>query len=326
MNAEETQTQNDDALVLREALLNSIHPGPSITEGHLETIERNIEIAGTKTKVHCYSPSLDGNGRVRIKALAEFLRERVLQFVVPRSEIDAAEEHYQETNDPSIFVRLHERAKSAFTPNENSGEGGEFLLYAIAEKEFSLAQLLCKMSLKTSAEMHYHGADGIFASIDDDGYLNIFWGESKLYSNASQAITDCLKSLAPHLIDELGEGAESAEDIILLNEYANIGDDTAEEILKRFLNPDHPNAKKLRVCGIALVTFDEKCFPAEGLNAEWEEIDKALRETIPKWQEHVSKRVGEEKIGAFDIQFIFLPMHSADAFRKVFLKLLRCEK
>ena len=208
-----------------------------------------------KTLVHCYAPVLDGNGRLRINVLAEFMRDRVFRFVIPRKDIQAAESVKEKSGDISAYIRLHERAKRAFTTIKNTGEGGEFLLFALAEKEFSLAQLLSKMSLKTSTKMHYHGADGVYASVDDTGVLSLFWGESKLYDNPTIAITDCLQSLAPHLIEEQGEGGSSEQDIVLLNEYADIGDDTACAILKRFLDPNDPQAQKLKVCGIALVTF-----------------------------------------------------------------------
>lgn len=249
---------------LREVLLRCIHPGPSVVPSHLQVVERDLALESTNTLVHCYAPTLDGNGRVRIRQLAEFMRDRVFRFVIPKRDIHAAEKVREETGDLSDYVRIHERAKDSFTKIKNTGEIGEFLLFALAEKELSLTQILSKMSLKTSSSMHYHGADGIYASLDDSGVLRLFWGESKLYENPTAAITDCLKSLAPHLVEGLGTGTASAQDIVLLNEYADIGDDHACAILKRFLDPNDPQAQKLRVCGIALVTFDNEAFPKEG--------------------------------------------------------------
>ena len=159
---------------LREALLRCIHPEPSIIKAHLNVVERDVVVNGTKTLVHCYAPTLDGNGRVRINELAEFMRDRVFRFVIPHKDIRAAEEEKQKSGDMSAYFRLHERAKRAFTTIKNTGEGGEFLLFALAEKEFSLAQILSKMSLKTSSKMHYHGTDGVYASIDDTGMLSLY--------------------------------------------------------------------------------------------------------------------------------------------------------
>ena len=309
-----------DADALREVLLNCIHPEPSISAAHLKVVERDLVVDETNTLIHCYAPTLDGNGRLRINALAEFMRDRVLRFVIPRKDIRAAESARQKSGDISAYIRLHERAKRAFTTIENTGEGGEFLLFALAEKEFSLTQVLSKMSLKTSTKMHYHGADGVYASVDEKGVLRLFWGESKLYDNPTDAITDCLKSLAPHLLEEQGEETASAQDIVLLNEYADIGDDAACAILKRFLDPNDPQAQKLRICGIALVTFDNDAFPQGGEpGGVWEEIETALKSSLPNWRGHVRKRVGVENLEAFDIHFICLPMACANDFRRAFL-------
>ena len=309
-----------EANTLREVLLECIHPEPSITAAHLKVVERDLIVDETNTLIHCYAPTLDGNGRLRINALAEFMRDRVLRFVIPKKDIQAAESAREKNGDISPYIRLHERAKRAFTTIKNTGEGGEFLLFALAEKEFSLTQILSKMSLKTSTTMHYHGADGVYASVDEKGILSLFWGESKLYDNATSAITDCLKSLAPHLLEEQGEDTPSAQDMVLLNEYADIGDDAACTILKRFLDPNDSQAQKLRICGIALVTFDNGAFPQDGESrGVWEEIEIALKSTLPQWKRHIRKRVGVEKLEAFDIHFICLPMACADDFRKAFL-------
>ena len=40
------------------------------------------------------------------------------------------------------------------------------LLYMLVQAFLGLPQLLCKMPLKTSSEMHYHGADGIHIGYD----------------------------------------------------------------------------------------------------------------------------------------------------------------
>ena len=37
---------------------------------------------------------------------------------------------------------------------------------------------------KTDPRMHYHGADGVYAGVTDDGMLKLYWGESKIYKDA----------------------------------------------------------------------------------------------------------------------------------------------
>ena len=98
------------------------------------------------------------------------------------------------------------------------------LLFLLAERFLCLPQVLCKMDLKTDSRMHYHGADGVYASISETGNLKLYWGESKMYKDAIAAIRDCLSSLAPFLIEEEQEGAGRERDLILLSDRADLSD------------------------------------------------------------------------------------------------------
>lgn len=310
----------------QERLLKAVRGGAKITDAHLQVFDADFLVNGTKTKVHCYAPSLDAHGRMKPKPLARFLMDRVIDYAIPRKRIEAAQKEMNDTGSTAAVVKLQTEARNAFTELEKTGEGGEFLLFALAEAVFGLSQILCKMSLKTSTSMHYHGADGVYASADDEGFLNVYWGESKLYDNSTSAITDCLSSLGPFLREEFGDDASNARDIFLINEYADLTDPTAVRALKRFFNPDHPDAKKLRLCGFALVGFDSDKFPAEGKSGVWEEIETALLKEVPKWQRHVGKRIEKEGLSNFDVHFICVPLRSVDEFRETFLKMLRGEK
>ena len=139
---------------------------------------------------------------------------------------------------------------------------------------------------------------------DDGGVLNLYWGESKLYGNVTNAITDCLGSLAPYLRDELGANSASAQDLFLANEYADFTDPNLLAAFKRFFDPDDPMSQKLRLCGIALVGFDCDGFPADGESGEWAQIESNLKAQFPSWNGHVGKRVTTEKLETFDIHFI----------------------
>ena len=74
--------------------------------------------------------------------------------------------------------------------------------------------------MKTNPRMHYHGADGVYASVTDTGMLKLYWGKSKIYKSAAAAIRDCLASIAPFLLEPEHEGAERERDLILLSDKA----------------------------------------------------------------------------------------------------------
>jgi hypothetical protein len=181
---------------------------------------------------------------------------------------------------------------------ERSGEGGELLLFALAEKLLRLPQLICKMSLKTNTRMHIHGADGLHAGVDDEtGKLVLYWGESKIYGDVVAAVRDCLASLAPMLQDH----EASKRDLQLLQRHLDVDNEALEDALKKFLNPDDPAYP-----------------PDPSAKAELNIIVDAITTTLPKWKEHLIKRVAEEKLDAFAMHFLFVPFPSADGFRDLF--------
>jgi len=312
-------TASDTIGVLAEKLRASVSKGKLVTESHLSIIERDVLVDGAKAKVHLFSPQLDGNNRISPDRLVEYLFSRIVDYAIPKKKIDAAFANYEATGSSSEILKLEREARKLFTNLKNSGEGGELLLFALAEGVFKLTHLLCKMSLKTNKKMHYNGADGVYATIGDGNWLDIWWGESKLYQNPTTAITDCLKSLAPFLRDEHSSDSAAARDIYLINDQANIEHPEALAILKSFLDPDDANSKKMRMCGFAMVGFDSSVLPANGQSAVWQEIEEALKNSLPNWSKHIGKRLGIEKIIDFEMHFIMVPFRSVAAFRKALL-------
>jgi hypothetical protein len=150
------------------------------------------------------------------------MRNAVADYAIPRSKLAEAKARDRRFNSTEAVAELVERAKRSFTDLTNTGEGGEMLLFLLAERFLKLPQILCKMDLKTDNRMHYHGADGVYAGVTPEGILKLYWGESKVYGDASSAIRDCFNSLAPFLIEPEHEEAERESDLILLSDKADL--------------------------------------------------------------------------------------------------------
>jgi hypothetical protein len=318
----EERDQPAPAFDLDEALRRAIRGGPRITDAHLRLLERDLVIGTTRTTLHCYCLPLDDNGRVRFKPLAEFLRNRIVDYAIPRKTLEQAARELSETGSAASILKLQQRARDLFTDLAKTGEGGELMLFAMAEAVFGLTQIVCKMSLKTSRSMHYHGADGVYAEARSDGGLNLYWGESKVYGDSTTAIRDCLSSLAPFLAEPDGQNAQREQDLLLINEFANFSDDRLVEGLKQFLDRDSAASLKTRHCGVALTAFDSSSYPAEDAIGSMDAIETALRDELPRWTQSVSRRIGHERLQSFDIHFICVPLPSAEKFRDYFLELM----
>jgi len=190
----------------------------------------------------------------------------------------------------------------------------------LAERFLQLPQILCKMDLKTDTRMHYHGADGVYAGLTPDGLLKLYWGESKVYNNAGAAIRDCLASLAPFLIEPDNEAAERERDLLLLSDKADLTRTELTDALRQYFDKLSVMSKRVQYCGLAREGFDAPLYPAEGVKAVSDEIVEASRQALAEWSGKVGERLRAEKLGDIEIEFLCIPLPSADGFRAAFLK------
>lgn len=241
-----------DTTVLEEAFQRLARGVKDDLSGLLTDVEVHVKIENTRVTLHLHCLRLDGNGHPRVRDLVRAICENILDFAIPRSDINAARKKMDADGSTTAMVRLMNEARSLFTDLTQTGEGGELLLFVMAEQILQLPQLICKMSLKTNTRMHVHGADGLHAGVDaDTRKLVLYWGESKIYEGASDAIRECLASLAPLL--RSGEvGADPADrDLQLLQRFADLDDPELEAALKRFLDP-RPGVPRVRTCRLRL--------------------------------------------------------------------------
>lgn len=141
--------------------------------------------------------------------------------------------------DLSVVALVSTAVRDAFLEfNEahphRSSEVGELLAYCIALEQLGAAQLLAKMALKTNNNMPVHGLDGIHGKVED-GWLTLYFLESKLSSSANSGAKEFAESVAGfsndskqyqreyQLVKELGNlDALSPNDKKLALEYFDI--------------------------------------------------------------------------------------------------------
>jgi hypothetical protein len=247
------------------------------------------------------------------------MRNAVADYAIPRVQLAKAKERDAKYNSTESVAALVEQAKHSFTDIALTGEGGEMLLFLLAERFLKLPQILCKMDLKTDTRMHYHGADGVYVKVTSEGVLKLYWGESKLYSDAGAAIRACLSSLAPFLIEPDHEGAERERDLILLRDKADLSNLELTDALKRFFDKNSPQSKRVQYCGVALVGFDVAFYPTDPVKAVVDEIADAARVELEAWRATIGRRLTSEKLEQVEIEIFCVPLPSVDDFRAAFL-------
>ena len=297
---------------LAEALARCARGESSKLLSHIECSRADVAICGTTTVAHSYYLKSNGNDQVVTAELACFLAEQIIDYAIPRQKIIDAHEEMTRTGASDVFVKLQKEAKQLFVSSKTSGEAGELLLYSFAEHVFRFPQLLSKMSLKTSGEMHYHGADGVFASARNDDSLDLYWGEAKIHANVSSAIREAFRSLAPYLIESRANTSKRSRDLFLVNENLDLGDTDFTEHIKSFFLPNTEQSRAIRYCGLALVGFDSAVY--HDMATVGKSVDTEFRLNLKKIQNAVSVNFLEN----FEIHIICLPFTSVDEFRKFF--------
>lgn len=287
----------------------------------IKEAELNITIDDTKAIANFHFLSVTQNGQVRFKDFAQFLATKVIDFAIPRSEIEEAKAHLDQTGSTSKLVQLNKKASNLFTKLEKSGEGGEILLYMIIEHILKVPQLMCKMAHKTSPEMHVHGCDGIHAKYDaQDDILSIYWGESKLHESISSAVDECFDSMKKFLMDDGGSSSTQERDFQLMRNFIDLNDENLENAIVNYLDKNNPKFNQVKYAGVCLVGFDFSHYPSiENSNINEEQIKQKITEVITRWKplikERISSAIGLER---FEIHFFFLPFPSVADFRKAF--------
>jgi Cap4 SAVED domain len=307
-----------DSPALAAALEQLARRKPGGLDSYTFSVEQEVPLDNTKTRAHCYFVQMDGNGLPRTADFIRRIYEHVIDYAIPRSEIAEASTEFSNSGSSHKWVRLTQEAKSLFVDLATTGEGGELILFVFAEYIFSLPQIICKMSLKTSDQMHYHGADGVHASVDpESGLLSLYWGEAKMHKTPKGAITACLESLAPFLREGVTGAPE--RDLKLLRSYIDLNDTELENEFKAYLDPDNLAFNRLRYCGLAFVGFNSSEYPADDQRAVADELANVVRTAFASWRSHIGERIVAEKLFEFEIHFVCMPFHSVDEFRHRFL-------
>lgn len=317
--APEALAVTQQRLDLYNMLIPLLRTEPDSLSAYLETVACNVTVENTKTQAHCYFIALDGNSRPRVNDFAKFIGNRITDFAIPRKEINRAFEESDRTHSTAPIVALNTKARNLFTNLQNSGEGGEVILSILAETFLQLPQLFTKMVLKTNSQMHVHGSDGVHVGVNEkNGNLAIYWGESKLYKDATSAVDKCFSSLSPYLLDAGGSKSAQERDIQLMRDGLSLDDANLFEALKHYLDPDDPLFNKVEYRGLCLVGFDSDCYPASPNSKEAQEVKQEIEVAFENNRKHILDRVTAEKIDTFVVEIFCLPFPSVHDFRQAF--------
>jgi hypothetical protein len=302
-------------------LVELLRSKPTELDAYLVGVIGDELLDGTKATLRCYALCLDGSLLPRQDDLARYLVERLIDYAIPRSEIQAAiEASEQPGNSTAPMFRLVRKAASLFTSQATTGEPGELLLYHLAETVLRATQVLCKLPHKTNSAMHVHGIDGMHVRYDAHSKsLHLYWGESKLKTSFSSALEDGLEDLKPYLCGDTHATRE--RDLELVRDHVDFADDAIEDAFLEYLDPNSTKHNATVHRGLSLIGFDYEHYPSAPNALDREKLFALLRDSYKRWKPAVQKRVTDAKpLDSIELDVFLVPMPSTEEFRAAFLR------
>lgn len=310
-------------MTIQDRLEKLITGNPDSVHVFLRQICKNEQIIDTKADMHIYMLRLDGNNRPRTNDFVDFLINRIVDYCIPPSERKEAREKDAKYNTTQYQSQLFRKAEGLFTDLENTGEAGELALSVLVQSVLQMPQVLCKMSLKTNPEVHFHGADGIYGKyeIETEKYC-LYWGESKIYKDMGEALSDCFNSLKDFLIEEGVGGTRKERDLSLFRSNLDFNDPYLEEAILKYLDPENPQYLKLEYRGVCLVGYEESAYSKDFSKIE-DDIYSEISEKIEQFKKTIRTRIiNRTPLEKFVLEIFLVPFANVDDFRKLFQKLI----
>ena len=309
---------------IEQALDNLLIKSKGEINSRIAKVSFEVGIENTETKCYCYCLKTDANGSIRLKDLIEFIDERIVDYAIPKKDIDEASKYKEETGSAAKFLRLRKKAAQLFTSLKTTGEGGEILLYILVQEILNIPQLISKMSLKTSGQIHYQGADGIHVKYDPNtNSLNLYWGEAKMYKQINSAITECFKSLNGYLLNPYSYTSTQERDLDLItsNISANVNNKELEDLLVRYFDKDDDLSNRLVYKGICFIGYDCDKYPTNSISKTLDELKADLETELIIHYEMLSRKIKSyPNLDTKEIHVFLIPFPSVEEFREYYLE------
>jgi hypothetical protein len=242
-------------------------------------------------------------GAWRCEQLAKHLLEWVLEFSLRSSE--------RELIPTGKIVSVVREAASRVYGNDakSRGEAGELLLHVACRQEFSTRQLVARLYYKSSLDQQVHGFDCVHFRFGKDQKIELWLGESKLYTDATSAISEARKSIKEHL----DRGFLKAQKLLILPKIAE-EDKALAATVQHLFHSNTPIDDFLAAMVIPVMIACDSHGVAT-TNTVCPEYLSAIQAEMVDISDRVRKG---SPFSTLRLQPIYVPLHSKEVFRKAF--------
>lgn len=220
-------------------------------EDCLGVLEHDYCVNGVITKIRMHYIKFDGNGRPMIKALANTLYSYIIDYCIATKNRPEALSTRQSTLLTKQARELFRHPAISDDSPDKTGEAGELLLYFLMEAVLGAPQIVSKMELKTNHKDEVKGSDGIHAKFnEEDDLVDFFFGESKLYADASTAISRAVNS-----IEQFHEIEMHQHEFLMVTKHFKYADEKTKEAIASLIIRGEPGPN-VRVNHACLIGYD----------------------------------------------------------------------
>lgn len=266
-----------------------------------------------------------------VQSLSRYLWMRAANYALSRKRRQEFREQMAGDPDADLAVALlvSEATRDAFLEfsekyPQRASEVGELLAYCIAIERLGAAQLAAKMSLKTNNNMPVHGLDGIHAVVED-GWLVVYFLESKLNQTANGGVSDFAKSVADFTSNKKQYKREYSI-VRDLGNFDTLGPESRKVALDYFdvlVSPDDV-PKRERYVGVVLYS-DESLFnglppvlKGQQPGFHENELAAAYSQQLGHHQQAAMKHLGKHGADPNKCLVYFVVVPDVDELRKLF--------
>lgn len=286
-------------------------------ESCIDVVEHNHVIQGIKSTVRLHYLKFDGNGLPMVKPLANMLYTYIIHYCLSA----------KKRSDELTFQQaaaLTKEARNLFrhptvtdTSPDKTGEAGELLLYFLMEAVLKAPQVVAKMELKTNHKDEVKGSDGMHARWnEEDGVVDFFFGESKLYQSSSDAISKAMES-----IDEFHKNKMYQHEFTMVTKYFKYADEKTKDAISEMIVHGEPGSD-VRVNHACLIGYDFKAYKSLSPELSKSEITMEFCKRFLNDSDRLVKLLQkcfdkfDKKHLKFDV--FFIPFPSVEEFRNAF--------
>ncbi len=291
----------------------------SVGKSFLNLFENAIScnISDTNSNLNLHILKIENN-QFCYYELIEELAENIISYSLSRRQIAL---YKAEGKTAKLYRKAVEKLRENIdkpTDKSSGGETGEILLYSFLEAHLNAPKILTKLEIKSSSDDYAKGSDGIhLLKISDTEYQLIF-GESKLYPNLKNSLSNAFDSIS-YFIKRDRNNINHEIGLLDSQLCKEVFDDSLYALIKSVVFPT-PDSKITRDNAFAIFAgFEIKPTDIEMKlnNSEFRKLmrDKIIAEVNDKMI-YIKEKMEEHKLFGYTFYVYVFPFINLDETRR----------